>query len=429
MRLQVVLLADPRVPHDRRRASGLDRGRVVAVAARAVVEVAAERVVHVPVVAHLVRPVVDGVVVAVGFGDAGATERLVGGADDAERRDATAVVAQGDVTGVVVLRADELTEHDLVAAERRAGAELEFVLREARRGSARTVGFERVGERVQLGLGLVVDEEEPHVELVVVDLLDAVEVGDETGEDVGRAPVVGERRIGEHREPVGTQRGADDRSGRRRRGAIGGGRLVDGRFALDERAVRVGEVAAEVARVHARVVVVQRVDVPRAARAANRRGDAERRDREPNRLVGVPVRGARETPADEGPDLGVRGREARHHHGRVLNLEAAERARRCREPHDGASTRRVRGGGEGRLQAGAVEAERRQSLRRVDLRGAAVAHRRRVGAGRAPWVRRFADRDARGGAGTASGTGRGGDGRERGARQRDEYGRRQGDTS
>ena len=234
---------------------------------RAAAQDAVEGVRRGELVAHLVRHVVDGEVVADRGGQAGAAARLVVVAD-AGAGDAAARVAHRDVADVVGARADDLADHVAVAVEHRAAR---VRRREARRRAARAVGLVGERDRVEVELVVVADQDHPDRRLVLVDLGDAVDQGDLGRGHVGAAAVVGGvARVRGQREPEGVQ--LDLGPGERRGRLDLGCELLD--LLLDE-ALVVGEITGEVADVDAVVALVVRVDEVGALGRAHRRVEAE----------------------------------------------------------------------------------------------------------------------------------------------------------
>ena len=361
VRLEVVLLADAGVGHDRAARAGLV-GRAAAVA-RAVELGAVEGVRAAELVADLVRDVVDGEVVALRRGQTGAAAGLAVTADHAEAGDAAAVHAEREVAHVVAGGADELAEHDAVAVERGAGAAGELGGREARSRAARTVGLGGLGGGVEVELVGVVDEHHPDREVVVVDLVHPVHQGDLLGEHVGGAEVVGVRRVGDQRQAVGPQAHLGAGGFGQARAEALDGVLVE--LGLDQAAVTAGQVAVAVGEVDAVVAVPGRVDVPggTVTRAADRGVEAHRREVEADR-GGRVADGA----TGVGGQLGVAGGEAVLHHGDLVDAEVDEVAVGRGDGHDG--TGAVGAGGvlggrpvEGRADAGAVQGEGGVALR------------------------------------------------------------------
>ena len=214
VRLEVVRQADARVRLDGRAAARLDRGRRVAVPARAVELVAVERVVSGELVPELVCHVVDGEEVADRGRKAGAARSLVLAPDDAEAGDASARLPEREVADVVVRRADDLADDDALP---RCRAAEDLGLREAAGGAAGTVRRRGRAVVVQVEEVVVRNELHPDRQVVLVDLVDAVHQGDLGRRHVGRPAE--ERRVagvGDHREPVG----AELRPGRWIRGRI-----------------------------------------------------------------------------------------------------------------------------------------------------------------------------------------------------------------
>ena len=116
MWLQVVRQADARVGHDRLATTRLDGVPRTAVTAGAVELVAVERVVAGELVTQFVGHVVDSEEVTDRSRQTRAAAGLVCAADHAEVGDTAARLPQPEVADVVVARADDLADHDALAA-------------------------------------------------------------------------------------------------------------------------------------------------------------------------------------------------------------------------------------------------------------------------------------------------------------------------
>jgi hypothetical protein len=208
--LQVVLPADPRVSHDRRAAPGLDRCPAVAVATRAVELVAIECVIAGVFVAHLVRHVIDGVVVTVGLRYTRAALRLVVAAYDTQAGDSSAGLSQPDVPDVVVAGPDDLPD-DEIPGEQAARTRAELARCVACGRPTWTVRPCGQLTRVQVQEIVVGDQDHPDRCLVLIDLVHPVHEGDLGGGDVfgmdrrRRIEVVGIGGVSDQRQPVGSK--------------------------------------------------------------------------------------------------------------------------------------------------------------------------------------------------------------------------------
>ena len=258
----------------------------------------------------------------------------------------------------------------------------------ARRHAARAAGCGHQGRRVEVQDVVAGDEVELDREVVLVDLVDAVDERDLGGGDVRRAVVRRVGRVARQREAVVADR--DEVAGRGGRlGPAGRRRARRERAALDEAAVRVlVDVPAAVADVDGLVAVVVGIDVPAAARTADRGVQALQGEVERQRRAGLV-----DARAAVGGDLRMLRGERRLHHRRRLDREALHAPagrgqgdrQRSRARRRGASPR---GGGEDAGERVAVERQRAEAAR-GDRRRGAVARRRRTagdvvpGAGRA----------------------------------------------
>ena len=280
-------------------------------------------------VPHLVGDVVDRVEVTDRVRETGATRRLVDTADDAGEGDAAAVVAQRDVADVVVGRADQLAQDDLVARQRAhvtvGQLALDVVGGVGVQGvagvrAARTVRPGRLLDGVEIELLGPVDEHHPDRQVVVVDLVDAGHQGDLLGQHVLGAEVVGVRRVAQQRQPVDPlhHRGAGRR--RCRRTLRLDGPRDGGQLPFDRRARGLRKAAAVVDEVlGGAALVVRRVDEPGvlAVGATHRRVEAHGGDVEGDGRAAVVERHTR-----PGLQLAVRSCELRLHHRGALDGEA-----------------------------------------------------------------------------------------------------------
>ncbi|MDX6720410.1 MAG: hypothetical protein QOJ63_2664 [Solirubrobacteraceae bacterium] len=315
VRLQVVGAADPGVGHDGAAAAGL-HGRGSDVADAAALD-AVEGVVGRQLMAHLVRHVVDGEQVADRLRDAGAAAGLEVVAGHADVRDSAAVQAHAEMADVVVGGADQLPDHGPRPVERRNVATGGVRSRVARGGAARAVGSCHLRRGVQVEQVVARDEAQVDREIVLVDLVDAVDEDHLGRGDVGGAVVGRVRRIAHQREAIRAQpHGLAVLGGRGGYRLAPGGRRHD--VVLAEATAR-GQVGAAVADVQALIGVVVGVDVPGSGRPADGRVQAERGQVEVDGRAGVV-----DARAAVGRDLRVRGGQGGLHQRRLLHGEAPE---------------------------------------------------------------------------------------------------------
>ena len=207
--LRVVVAADAGVGHHRGAAARLYRVVGVAVAARAVAQRAVEGVVAGVLVAEFVRDEVDRPDVARGRVDTGAAASLAVQADGAQLCDAAAVATQRKVANVEVARACQQAGNDAVAVEAAAAAAGHLCCAEAGRAATGPVGAGGLGDGVQVQRVGGGDQHHADRQVVFIDLVHARHQRDLGGRDVGCTVEGGVGRVGDQREPVRAQLGAD----------------------------------------------------------------------------------------------------------------------------------------------------------------------------------------------------------------------------
>ena len=346
--------------------------------------------------AHLVGHEVDGEAVAEGCGERGAAARLHVLADDTEVGDTAEALAHAEVTDVVVVGADDLTDDGLVGVEHVAAV---GGVGEAGGRAARAVGAREQRLGVEVELVVVVDQHQVERDVGVVDLVDPVDqrhlrAGDDlvdlghvgvVDRHLGADELVGVRRVGGHREAV---LAGDDRCAGLLAGAPGGGPLLGacaglGRGVLRLEGARQGglvegprrveraQAVGDVERVARQVgVLVGRLDVPgvdavddAGVEARDGRVEADRRGRAVDARAGV------------GPDLGVLGGEAVLHGADRRDPEALGAALGQRQREHGRVGRAARR--HPAREARLVEAQA-EELARVDAAGQPLEGRRQV---------------------------------------------------